>query len=727
MAAKPLDDWGSESASDRVWPGQPPARSQPRQPVSRKTRSSGAAGPTTPSTLPEPRAPGPAPAAAQRSPTPDVEEDIGGKVDAMDVAAVRDGLVERGLLDPKAKKVPDEELRAMLRGALDDEAARAWCEKLAKGLPLRAAEQAQEMRRGRMLIPFAAAEAASVAQKQAELFVLRHAAAPPYTRWNNDQEPPPSSLDSMGRWAVPIRRKKAGAIRATTLKDLQERAQRVEAQAAQARSKGKAPPRGGSRRGLSDGGGGLAGGAEGGRRRGRRGEASRRPRTAPPARARAPSSWRPTHGPAGDGFALAIGAAGFPCSAGLGVVRPTTAAARIPSASVTDHRLRPGTRALRVSAGRRPATAGPRSSSGGGGSAAAPMVAGASLPHVSPRQLAAAGAPAMGGPPHPPPPDARTGDSDVHQAERAEGQRLGQPDRYAPGPGPGPVPVPGPYEALRQLVEAAESDAHFGRREEVEAARRALGALGEPATTAAIGGAVESVGVGAAAAGGGGGGDGSSEQRGGVHDEAPADNAKHAAAVIGRAERLQLEMAALMSEYQEHTEHTEGGLGGAPDAPSSVNHESKRTRLLQTLEAQERELGQLQIQSQELSQQVFAAGSASTKERQEFEAMKQKMSAELAHAARLLQKTQQHQARAERELEGQRHKLRQARGQLQVGKQHTSQVQARMTALENKLRQSEIRRQAAMRQLQNSTSSSNPRSSAQEALDAVKRRRIATP
>jgi hypothetical protein len=84
------------------------------------------------------------------------------------------------------------------------------------------------------VIPTAAADAARIAQIQAEMFVLRPSDPPAHTHnpWLDDEEPAPSLLDTMGRWSVPMRRRRPGSVKAMTLADLQARARKVEALAA---------------------------------------------------------------------------------------------------------------------------------------------------------------------------------------------------------------------------------------------------------------------------------------------------------------------------------------------------------------------------------------------------------------------------------------------------------------------------------------------------------------
>lgn len=176
----------------------------------------------------------------------------------------------------------------------------------------------------------AAAAAANVAQAQAEMCCLRHSdgICLPHDGWLQDSEPLPSPLDNMGRWAVPVLKRKNGTIKATTLHDLVVRRQEVHdaADAVRRRAASTATAR-------------------------QRGRPERLRREKPP-KPQSSSDLPSTHGTATDSFGLAM--AVVPCSRGLGMVRPSCRKPECPPASVRDDRLREGRPVLRRSSSARP-------------------------------------------------------------------------------------------------------------------------------------------------------------------------------------------------------------------------------------------------------------------------------------------------------------------------------------------------------------------------------------
>ena len=363
--------WGAESASDRVWPGgRPPTSSPPSAAPAKSSKKKTAASKELAAkhreTEKERKRAAQEKQAAEKQreaaslPEPEPEPELD-RLEGMATEQIFAELVSRGLVDAADKKnLPSEEdQRAMLRGCYDDEAARAYAARLvAVELPARAYAESRNRLIGRMIFEKAASEALKHGQNEAEIALTRPCAPPLYEQWAADEDTEPARLDTMARWCVPVRttRRITGpcAMRAMTPSDVKARKERVAAEAEKATR--LANGRKGAKQASS-----LA--PQPGPRQ-RRAAAAANP-TRPPRRSakrtRGPA-WKPTHGNAGTGFELQIGA-GL-CTEGLGMVRPSTApdASRL-TACVLDRRLRNKARRLRVSPDglHRPATAPPSS------------------------------------------------------------------------------------------------------------------------------------------------------------------------------------------------------------------------------------------------------------------------------------------------------------------------------------------------------------------------------
>ena len=397
--------WGSESASDKVWPGgrkpQSSPAASPAKATPKKKKKAASAELTAAHEAREKKAAdrraaveakraaaaevaeAPAAAGGAEAEAGDGAPSSGGKVlrqllageqpepepevdplEGMDAAAIEAELASRGRVDPKDKKNKPsaEEQQQMLRDIYDDAAGRQYAERLAQvDLPARAYSEARQRLINRMLFPRAAAAALEHGKIEAEIALTKPGPPPKHSAWVEDEDPQPVLLDAMGRWSVPIRTKRRTtgptAMKAMTPSDFKAREQRVAADALKAMKASNGRKAGGSGNASSSSLGSQPGPRE---RRAAAQQPAARPRARSMARGAKGAAWKPTHGQAGTGFEIQIGS-GL-CMEGLGMVRPATAPDRSKlTACVLDRRLRSQQRKLRVSATglHRPSTAPP--------------------------------------------------------------------------------------------------------------------------------------------------------------------------------------------------------------------------------------------------------------------------------------------------------------------------------------------------------------------------------
>ena len=147
--------------------------------------------------------------AASLEPEPEPDPD---PLEGMSPHDMQEELVRRGLAAniKEAKRVPPEEVEAMLRAAIEQDIMLAYCFKLAAtDLPDRAYAEGRDRLIERLKVPYAVRRSVEHAQTDAGYAFIQIDPVPPApSNWgvDDDDEPLVSQLDSMGRWSIPIRK-----------------------------------------------------------------------------------------------------------------------------------------------------------------------------------------------------------------------------------------------------------------------------------------------------------------------------------------------------------------------------------------------------------------------------------------------------------------------------------------------------------------------------------------